>query len=160
MARPAPSIALLADRPDLIPTLTDWFVAEWAPHYGAGGPGDAASDLRGCLNRDSLPVAAVALDADDALLGTAALKEESVGSELGVGPWLAAFLVAPEHRGQGVGTALVAAIEGEAARLGFAELYTATDTAQGLLKRRGWRLFGNTESLRGPLKVYRFSTGG
>ncbi len=153
-------IVLLADRPDLIPTLTDWFAAEWEPYYGAGGPGDAGSDLRGCLNRDTLPVALVALDADDTLLGTAALKEESVGSELGVGPWLAAFLVAPEHRGRGVGTALVAAIEGEAARLGFAEIYTSTDTADGILKRRGWLPFGDTESLRGPLKIYRFSTGG
>lgn len=153
-------IVLLADRPDLIPTLTDWFVAEWEPYYGADGPGDAASDLRGCLNRDTLPVALVALGADDTLLGTAALKEESVGSELGVGPWLAAFLVAPEHRGRGVGTALVAASEREAARLGFAEVYTSTDTVDGILKRRGWQLFGDTESLRGPLKIYRFSTGG
>ena len=153
-------MTLLADRPDLIPTLTDWFVAEWEPYYGSGGPGDAVSDLLGCLNRDSLPIAVVVLDTDDTLLGTAALKAESVGSELGVGPWLAAFLVGPAHRGRGVGTALVAAIEGEAARLGFAEVYTSTDTAEGLLKRRGWQPFGDTESLRGPLKIYRFSTGG
>ena len=160
MAHLALRIVLLADRPDLIPTLTDWFVAEWEPYYGADGPGDAASDLRGCLNRDTLPVALVALGTDDTLLGTAALKEESVGSELGVGPWLAAFLVAPEHRGRGVGTALVAVIEGEAARLGFAEVYTSTDAAEGILQRRGWLPFGATESLRGPLKIYRFSTGG
>lgn len=153
-------IVLLADRPDLIPALTDWFMAEWGPYYGAGGPGDAAADLRGCLNRDTLPVALVALDADDTLLGTVALKEESVGSALGVGPWLAAFLVAPQHRGRGVGAALVAAIEGEAARLGFAEIYTSTDTAEGILERRGWLPFGATQSLRGPLKIYRFSTGG
>lgn len=160
MADLACHIAILADRPVLIPTLSDWFVAEWEPYYGADGPGDAGSDLRGCLNRDTLPIALVALDADETLLGTAALKDESVGSEQGVGPWLAAFLVAPKHRGRGVGSALVAAIEVEAARLGFAEIYTSTDAAEGILERRGWVPFGDTESLRGPLTIYRFSTGG
>lgn len=160
MADRACRIAFLADRPDLIPALIDWFVAEWEPHYGATGPGDAASDLSRCLNRHSLPVAMLALDSDETPLGTVALKAESVGSELGVGPWLAAFLVAPEHRGRRVGTALVAAIESEAARLGFAEIYTSTDSAESLLVRRGWLAVGNTRSPRGPLKIYRFSTGG
>ena len=153
-------MALLADRQDLVPTLTDWFIAEWEPYYGPSGPGDAGADLRACLNRDCLPIAVVALAADGVLLGTAALKHESAGSELGVGPWLAAFVVGPAYRGKGVGTALVAAIEGEAARLGFDRIYTSTDAAEGILERRGWQMFGATSSLRGPLKIYRFSTGG
>ena len=138
-------IALLADRPELVPTLTDWFIAEWEPYYGPDGPGDAGADLRGCLNRTALPIAVVALNGDGALLGTAALKQDSVGSERGVGPWLAAFLVAPNHRGRGVGTALVAAIEDMAARLGFGSIYTSTDAAAGILERRGWQVFGTTE---------------
>jgi len=42
-------------------------------------------------------------------------------------PWLAAMLVVPEHRGQGVGSNLVRALLKEAARLGVRQLYLGTD---------------------------------
>ncbi len=70
------------------------------------------------------------------------------------------MLVDKDHQGQGVGTALVKAIEEEAARLGFDSIYTSTDTAMGILERRGWQVFGTTESLRGPLTIYRWRVRG
>ncbi len=145
----------LLDVPHAAPTLARWFVAEWAPWYGPEGPGDAAGDLAASASRDALPICLVALGGDGELLGTVALKEESVGSELGVGPWLAALLVGPSHRGRGVGTALIAAIEAEAWRLGFEAIYVSTDVAEDLLRRRGWRPYGTSESLRGEVAVYR-----
>lgn len=145
----------LVEVPELTPTLVQWFIKEWTPWYGPDGPGNAESDLAACSSRDALPICLVALNGDGDPLGTAALKSESVGSELGVGPWLAAVLVAEAHQGQGVGTTLVQAIEVEAARLGFEAIYTSTDTAMGILERRGWQEFGTTKSLRGPLKIYR-----
>lgn len=148
-------IAHLIDAPEAVPALVDWFVAEWTPWYGPDGPGNAQSDLADCSSRDTLPISLVAFNAAGALLGTAALKDESVGSEHGVGPWLAAVLVAEPHQGKGVGSALVAAIEKEAARLGFDAIYTSTDTAGGIMQRRGWQAFGATDSLRGPLTIYR-----
>ena len=148
-------IVHFVDAPEVMPTLVDWFVAEWAPWYGPDGPGDAEGDLAACSSRDMLPICLIARSQENELLGTAALKTESVGSELGVGPWLAAVLVAAPHQGKGVGTALVAAIEKEAARLGFEAIYTSTDTAGGIMQRRGWEPVGATESLRGPLTIYR-----
>ena len=137
------------------PVLARWFVEEWTPWYGPDGPGDATSDLAACTGRDALPICLVALSMAGDVLGTVALKPESVGSEYGVGPWLVALLVGKDHRGQGVGTALVDAIEAEAHRLGFASIYTSTDTAESLMERRSWHAVGKTESLRGPIKVYR-----
>jgi GNAT superfamily N-acetyltransferase len=148
-------IVHLIEVPEAVPRLTRWFVEEWGPYYGPGGPGDAGSDLAACRGRDALPICLVALSAGEEVLGTAALKSDSVGSELGVGPWLAAVLVGEDHRGQGVGTALVEAIEAEARRLGFASIYSSTDSAAGMLERRGWQAFGTVESLRGPATVYR-----
>ena len=148
-------IVHLADAPEVLPTLIDWFVDEWTPWYGPGGGGDAANDLASCLNRDEIPLALVALDASEEVLGTAALKPESVGSETGSGPWLAALLVDREHRHRGIGTALIEAIEAEAWRLGFASLYTSTDVAESLLRRRGWQAVGTAESLRGTITIYR-----
>ena len=97
----------------------------------------------------------VALDAAANLLGTAALKADSAGSEAAPGPWLAAIIVSPDHRRQGVGTALVTAIEAAAAAQGFAEIYTSTDAAAGIMIRRGWTAFGETTSLQGPIRIFR-----
>jgi GNAT superfamily N-acetyltransferase len=147
-------ICHLIDVPALRAELEQWFVEEWAPWYGPGGQGDAKADLVACGSRDTLPICLVALSDEGELLGTAAIKEDSVGSELGVGPWLAAMLVKREYRGRGVGTALVEAIEAEAARIGFEEIYSSTDTAMKILERRGWKMFGSARSLRGEIAVY------
>lgn len=148
-------IVQLADVTDKIAELADLFVAEWEPYYGESGPGSAVDDLTECCNRNELPIALVALNADNELLGTAALKQDSVGSKPGQRPWLAALVVHPPHRGDGIGTLLVAAIEAEADRLGFGTLYTSTDAADAIMKKRGWLPLDTVTSLRGPMTVYR-----
>ena len=153
-------IVHLVDSPDAALTLAKWFVEEWEPWYGADGQGDAERDLADCCSKNDLPICLIAFDRNGDVLGTAALKLESVGSELGVGPWLAAVLVGQSHQGKGVGTALVKAIEEEAARLGFESIFTSTDSAVGILERRGWQAFGTTESLRGPVPIYRWQVRG
>ena len=153
-------IVSLADAPDAIASLVRLFIEEWNPYYGSKGPGDAAQDLRECCNCDQLPIGLVALNASGTVLGTAALKSESVGAELGVGPWLAALLVPHEHQNKGVGTALVDAIENEARRLGFESIFTSTDAAASIIKRRGWtELEEQVLSLRGPVPVYKQHLG-
>ena len=145
----------LIDVPDAAPVLSRWFVEAWGPWYGPNGPGDADRDLADCSSHNAIPICLVAVSPDGEVLGTATLKAESVGSELGGGPWLAAMLVSQEHQGKGVGTALVEAIETEARRLGYDSIYTSTDTAKSIMERRGWQAVGSTESLRGAITVYR-----
>lgn len=154
-AEPDIRIVPLTGITDRLPQLVSLFVAEWEPYYGKSGPGDALEDLTACCDHDELPIALVALDTDDRLLGTAALKEESVGSKPGQMPWLAALVVGPQHRGRGVGTRLVAAICSEARRRGFDRLYISTDTAGTIVKRLGWLPLDTVASLRGPITVYR-----
>ena len=102
----------LLEVPEALPVLTRWFVEEWGPYYGPEGPGDAEADLRAANQRDQLPICLVALDAAGGVTGTVALRAESIASHRHLTPWLAALLVAPEHRRRGIGTALIAAIEG------------------------------------------------
>jgi predicted N-acetyltransferase YhbS len=147
-------IVPLADVPNVIPVLEQLFVQEWEPYYGAQGPGDAARDLAESCQRDELPFALVAIDADGKVAGTAALKTQSVGSDVAPGPWLAAFVVQPGNRRQGIGDALVGAIEREAKRLGLASIFVSTDAAEGIIQRRGWRRVGAAASLRGEVAVY------
>ncbi|MEQ9640665.1 MAG: GNAT family N-acetyltransferase [Alphaproteobacteria bacterium] len=149
-------IVALADAAFAIPALRAAFADAWAPWYGPGGQGDADLDLRSCMNTDRLPTAVAALDDAGAVLGTAALKPESLGSELGYGPWLAAVLVLPPYRRRGIGSALIAAIEDRGRQLQFDAIFTSTDTANALVERRGWVSLGRqVESLRGPVMLYR-----
>ncbi|MBC8158523.1 MAG: GNAT family N-acetyltransferase [Alphaproteobacteria bacterium] len=149
----------LIDVPEVIPEIARLFIEEWGLWYGPDGPGDAESDLRKCNSRNTLPLCLVALDDQGKFLGTAALKGRSVGDDLAPGPWLAAMLVVGKHRGAGVGTALVRAIEKEALQLGLRTIYTSTDVADTIMVRHGWRLIGESESLRGTARVYRRDLG-
>ncbi len=153
-ANTAIRITLLVDRPECVPTLTRWFEEEWEPHYGSHGKGDAGADLAECCRSDVLPLALVALDARGNPVGTVALRQSSVGSRPFESPWLAALLVEPGKRRQGVGTLLVAAIVEQARTLGFDALYTSTDAETLLSAQSGWRQLRHETSLRGPVTVY------
>ena len=145
----------LADMTGAIPYLAELFVREWEPYYGERGSGDAAADLAACCNRNVLPLALVATGAENNILGTAALKSDSVGTKTAPGPWLAALVVAPEYRNRGVASLLTEGIENEARRLGYESIYVATDSAENIVRRRGWiRTNRREDSLRGPLTVY------
>ncbi len=146
-------IAHLFETPSATPILARWFIKEWMPWYGPDGAGDAESDLTACHNKNELPICMVALGPDETVLGTASLKEDSVGSELGVSPWLAALLVAPDQRGRGIGTRLVEALEQQARDMGFNAIYVSTDTARPVFSRLEWEPVGSSESLRGPVTV-------
>jgi predicted N-acetyltransferase YhbS len=134
-------VELLADHPQAIPILVEWFEREWAPYYGPGGPGDAHKDLLDACRRDELPVALVAIS-DGQICGTAALKAESVSTHKHLTPWLAALLVAPRFRRRGIGERLIAAIEEKAKQLGFHGLYVGTGEGSGTpessIRKRGW----------------------
>jgi len=151
----------LAEAPFVIPTLSHWFIDEWAPWYGPGGQGDVGADLLACCNRDRLPLAVVVLDDNDQALGTAALKPRSLGSKLGYGPWLAAVLVGRPFRRRGVANALIGAIENNARRLGLKRIYVSTDSAVSLVTRRGWMPTGDdAESLRGRVSIFSLDLDG
>ena len=134
-------IALLADHPEALPILEEWFEREWEPYYGPDGPGDAAKDLLEACNRDGLPVALVAILGNE-IIGTAALKAESVSTHKHLTPWLAALLVKTEFRRRGIAGHLIGAVEEQAKQLGFRKIYVGTGegsgTAETALRKRGW----------------------
>ncbi len=152
---PAFNVQPLVHVPAARAVLEGLFIKEWAAWYGLSGPGNAAADLLAATQTKALPMAMVATDPQGRALGCAMLKAESVGAELGYGPFLAGFLVDPEMRRRGVGNALVAAVEAKAARMGYDALYGATDSAGGLLLRRGWQAIDHAASSRGDMVIYR-----
>lgn len=151
-------IYYLADKPHLLPRLTDLFIAEWEPYYGLNGPGNAEDDLRNSMNREQLPICLIALR-EEKLLGTVSLKEKSVSHNPELTPWCSALLVVPTMRRRGIGTALISALEREAKRLDCRTLYMSTDTANSIAEARGWKAIGKAESMRGIVTVYKLNLG-
>ena len=147
------TIDLLAAHPESLSVLSEWFEAEWPDYYGAGGQGKALQDLQLYSNEGCLPVGIVAWR-DRQLCGVAALKASSIESHKHLSPWVAAGFVRPALRGQGVGAALVGALEQQARQLGFARVYCATSTAQSLLERRGWQLLETLEHEGHDVGIY------
>lgn len=144
---------LLADHPEAIPLLRTWFEREWAPYYGPEGPGDAERDLRLCCRRSELPIALVTVSGGR-VCGTAALKSTSITTHPHLSPWLAALLVPPEYRRQGIGLQLIAAVEKTARRLGFDCIYAGTNTAESLLVRRGWEFLERSPYFVSDVSIY------
>ncbi len=145
-------VVSLCDRPDLVPELVRWFESEWAPYYGSDGPGvgTAERDIRNCCNRNALPLALVALEDGDRLVGTASLKADSLGTHPQLTPWLAALVT----KSDGAEAALVQAIETEARRLGFDAVYTGMDEGSPVMLQFGWSVIGQSNSLRGRIAVF------
>jgi hypothetical protein len=76
----------LAEHPECIPTLRDWFEREWPAYYGAGGVGNAEVDLRTFAQSAALPIGVVAF-LNGELCGVAALKPMSIASRVNLTPW-------------------------------------------------------------------------
>lgn len=157
------SIGLLADHPEALGELERWFVREWEPYYGPKGPGDARRDLAERLQRDRIPLALVA-HWDGVLCGTAGLCPVSITTHRHLTPWLAALVVAPEHRGRGIGGRLVRAVEERARDLGFRSLYVGTSAQDPGARRggdphfylsRGWELLETTPYFTGRVSILR-----
>jgi GNAT superfamily N-acetyltransferase len=128
----------LADRPELLVQLVELLQNGWPDYYGPGGPGVAADDLAARCRRAGLPQGFVAFDAAGTALGTAALSATSHGAAPGERPWLTGLIVAPAHRRQGIGSALVDGATAAARDAGYLTILATTITAAGLLTRRNW----------------------
>lgn len=81
---------------------------------------------------------------DGVPVGTCLLVPSEIEPNHDVSPWLAGLFVAPEYRGQGVGEALVRAIEQQARTRGFARLFLYTISAVGFYEKLGWAVIDRT----------------
>lgn len=131
-------IVLLVERPDLAEQVSVWGFGEW----GHLNPGQTLEQRRarvqGKMNVDRIPIAFVALDDDDGIVGTASLILGDLDGDPR-NPWLASVYVPPEHRKKGIASALVRKAEDTARRIGYDRLYLFTSTAPSLYAGLGWR---------------------
>jgi GNAT superfamily N-acetyltransferase len=152
---PALTFEPLARHRPLVPLLAEWFVKEWPAWYASGGQGNIEQDLRAfATSEDALPIGFVAFLAGEPV-GAGALKSESIPSHRHLSPWASAGFVVPEHRGQGIGAGLLAAMLAHARGLAFPHVYCGTSTAESLLLRSGWHALEVTQHAGKPFTVFR-----
>ncbi len=121
------TIAHLFEHPERRDLVASWiYEAFWRDRPDSGfTPETLAGYLAEASNPDAIPLSRLAL-VDGVPAGTVNLVEDDDSRRPHLRPWLAALVVAPEFRRQGVGAALVRALKADAAKLGLTELYLGT----------------------------------
>jgi predicted N-acetyltransferase YhbS len=131
-------IVPLVEHPELVDQVAAWGFAEW----GHLNPGQTLQSrtarIREAMHMDRVPIVLVARDDAGPMVGTASLLFDDLEGDPR-NPWLASVFVPAEQRGKGIASALVAAIEDAARRLGYPTLYLFTTSAARLYARLGWR---------------------
>lgn len=148
------STAYLADHPQMLPVLEEWFKSEWPDWYGPQGPGDAHSDLLSYATRDSLPVGVLGFVGDEPV-GLVVLKATSLSGRPDLAPWASAGLVHAAYRRRGFGAKLLSALEEVALDLGYDTIYCGTASAALLLERAGWDYVDHSEAEGQHVAVYK-----
>lgn len=130
----------LSNRQDAIPTIGRWYHQEWGLRLRGDTEEQSIRGLYIYLNTDQIPFMLVATDQND-VIGVAQLKYREMGD---VFPekehWLGGVFVAPNHRGQGIGSQLAEEIARRAPSYGVSTLHLQTEHLDGgLYLNLGWQ---------------------
>lgn len=141
------SVVNIVDAPHHWQQAAELSVAEWKDIFTE----DSAQtyiDLYGLTGQYSGHFAEtfVAINSNDELIGMATLiDDDELPNAPEPGPWLAAVLTMPTHRGLGVASAIVQKIVKRAHQLGHAALYLYTSDQQQWYANKGWKPLRETE---------------
>lgn len=147
-------VRLLAENPEIIPTLADWYKNEWPDWFADTPLAEIESDFRDVANRDRLPLALAAFDNATRLLGVCSIRDHPFDAYPHAGPWLRGLYVHQPYRGQGVADKLIRAACEHAARLQIAKLYAATHSAVSTFERAGWLGFDQVQHEGQTLTIF------
>jgi GNAT superfamily N-acetyltransferase len=136
-------IAYLADHPEAIPVLAEWFAREWGELDPQNSVEGFSERLPARANRDRLPVCLLGL-LDGEPAATATLKFREIEYSEAADFWLGSVYVREDARGKGHGRAIVTAAEALAAARSFTPLYLYTPRKEALYRRLGWQTVGHT----------------
>jgi predicted N-acetyltransferase YhbS len=123
------NVTHLLQHPEHRRTVAQWIHEQWWADKPGHTVDSMAARLATASDPDTIPLSLLALR-DDTPIGTVNLVENDNDERPDLSPWLAALLVLPEHRGQGVGSQLVRSVIAEAARLGIPQVFLGTDSPQ------------------------------
>ena len=132
---------------ECLPTLAQWHHQQWSYLNPGQSLQVRINRMAKCLGEALIPSTVVALQKGKPL-GSASIVASDMDSHPELTPWLASVYVAPEFRGQGLGSALVKDIMQSAKLDGVKTLYLFTPDQQVFYQRLGWETYSE-ESYRG-----------
>jgi GNAT superfamily N-acetyltransferase len=132
-------IVSLADRPDLIPIVAGWHWHAWGHEDPTGSVEAWTAGLRQRSQRNDIPMSWAAVH-DGVPVGSVSLIVNDMATHPELSPWLAGLYVTADHRGLGIGSALVEHCEATARAFGVRRMFLYTTTAQALYARHGWNV--------------------
>jgi predicted N-acetyltransferase YhbS len=125
-------------------TLAAWHHAQWGYLHPGETVMDRSARLRRQAQTDAMPLAVVALQGGQPL-GSASLVQHDMDTHPEWSPWLASVYVASPYRRQGIGTALVERIVGEARRMDVERMYLFTPDRASFYRQLGWKTLAREE---------------
>ena len=156
------TIEYLADRREFIPTVAHWLHQEWGHLRPNQRLDDRVARVERACGHHKIPTTFVAVDDGAQPVGCASLVEHDMLTRPELSPWLAGVFVPREHRGRGIGAALVERVVQEARSLEVPRLYLYTPGAGALYLRLGWSVVERTfyRELWGetPVTIMEFAT--
>lgn len=120
---PKVELKLLIDCPQNVSILARLWHEEIIRHwYSDVLIEQATKNLSQHLNRDHLPISIVALH-EHIPVGMACLRDNTLGIQPGIMPWLCSLVVEPAYRENGIGEMLIEAVKVQAKSFGHNNLY-------------------------------------
>jgi predicted N-acetyltransferase YhbS len=119
-------IRFLKEYSQWIPIIAEWFYEEWGEFHPELDVDEIAERLWERCNTDRIPLALVAVQQDEDVIGTVSLKEYDMDTRKHFSPWLASLYVKRDCRNKGVGVRLIDAGLEKAMTLGVRQLYLYT----------------------------------
>jgi len=125
----------LADAPEHLKTIAEWNHTQWGAAAGRS-LSDCVDRFRDVIRKTSEEC--VIAERDGTVLGMACLVDHDLEDRPDLMHWLASVYVLPEYRKDGLASALIGAVEREAAARNIERLHLYTHTAESLYQRLGW----------------------
>ncbi len=136
-------IAALHHHPECIPQLAKWFENQWPDYFAER---DTIAFFEGQANDQEFPFAMLLFD-DEELVGTVALKADSIDDYADRSPWVAGLFVAPQHRRKGYGQLLATTATRVAFGMGEETIWAgaAQPHVIAMFEALGWSKVGEAE---------------
>ena len=152
-------VRLLADVPEIIPTLAIWYKEEWSDWFIDTPLDEIEADFCEAANPDQMPLTLAAFSSASTLLGACSIRDHPFDAYPHVSPWLRGLYVHTPFRGHGVADELIRATCVHAKRLQIPRLYAATHSAVSTFERAGWLGFDQVLHERETLTIFAMRMG-
>jgi GNAT superfamily N-acetyltransferase len=126
-------------------TLAQWSLDEWNRDFPADTIDWYLNLYDEAERTDTLPIVLAAF-VDGEVAGTASvITDDELPDATEPGPWLAAVFVAPQFRGQGVGTALATEAVERARAMEHVDIYLYTRSRMSMYERLGFTVLRQSQ---------------